>query len=322
MSAPAPTSGDHRPGTLHRVFSFGTLLDEKVQRHVFGRTLTTEPDALLGHEFTDVVIDDPEVVAASGLAVHRGLARRRDSTVEGAVLALTDAELRQADAYEVSAYARRRVRTAHHPNAWAYLDARPLAGAERIAVVGDSLTSGRSDRSCGWAPIFAAAHAGHNPVRNRFFDLTAPGSTVDEVLRAGLVRALDRAPDTVIVSVGVTELIPHPGHPAATAGDVVAGLEKIAAAIESHGARVVVLGPLRHDEQHAREALGVDLPRGSVLEFERVLTAWSARTYRDLIPIGAVLDRRPDLLLDGLHPTGDGHALLARHLLGSGAIVS
>ena len=44
--------------------------------------------------------------------------------VEGAVFAITPAELAQSDAYEVKEYRRERVTLASGQQAWAYVDAR------------------------------------------------------------------------------------------------------------------------------------------------------------------------------------------------------
>lgn len=79
-----------------------------------------------GAGFVEVPIDDPEVIAASGMSVHRGLVRKIDSSVEGGVLTLSDEQLAQADQYEVSAYARRRVKLTDGRVVWAYVDAHAL----------------------------------------------------------------------------------------------------------------------------------------------------------------------------------------------------
>jgi hypothetical protein len=54
-----------------RLFVYGTLRDPAVQRAVFGRTLAGAADAVTGFRLGEVAIVDPDVVAASGLSVHR-----------------------------------------------------------------------------------------------------------------------------------------------------------------------------------------------------------------------------------------------------------
>ena len=108
------------------LFSYGTLQQEQVQRATFGRLLTGRPDALPGFETSLVRIEDPQVVATSGSTHHPIVRPSADpaSCVAGTVFEVTDAELLEADAYEVSAYRRIRVRLASGVQAFVYVDAR------------------------------------------------------------------------------------------------------------------------------------------------------------------------------------------------------
>jgi gamma-glutamylcyclotransferase (GGCT)/AIG2-like uncharacterized protein YtfP len=107
----------------HLLFSYGTLPLASVQRSIFGRTLTGEPDAVVGHRLTDVRIDDPAVVEASGSAVHPGLAPSDDPTaiVPGTVYVLDDQQLAAADDYEVAAYRRASYPLRSGRTAWVYV---------------------------------------------------------------------------------------------------------------------------------------------------------------------------------------------------------
>ena len=49
--------------TTERLFSYGTLPMEAVQRSTFGRTLVGTPDALPGFAQSTMKIEDPQVVA-------------------------------------------------------------------------------------------------------------------------------------------------------------------------------------------------------------------------------------------------------------------
>ncbi|WP_232085304.1 hypothetical protein, partial [Arthrobacter sp. SO5] len=95
MSNPEPTTSA-APSEL--VFSFGTLLDEKVQQSLFGYRVNMLEDFLIGHGTTEVVITDLDVIAKSGKKVHLGLVRREGDTVSGGLLALSPDELAAADA--------------------------------------------------------------------------------------------------------------------------------------------------------------------------------------------------------------------------------
>ena len=109
------------------VFSYGTLQLESVQQAIFGRLIDGEPDAVAGHELGEVTVTDPEVIAASGTAVHPMLIPSPDSRaqVPGTVFDLDDSQLAAADAYEVDAYARVLVPLVSGRQAWVYALANP-----------------------------------------------------------------------------------------------------------------------------------------------------------------------------------------------------
>jgi gamma-glutamylcyclotransferase (GGCT)/AIG2-like uncharacterized protein YtfP len=106
----------------HLLFSYGTLQLESVQLAIFGRTLDGEPDAVIGYVLTEVHIDDPAVVEASGSAVHPGLVPSDDpaAAVEGTIYVLDDDHLLAADAYEVDAYERVAYPLRSGRTAWVY----------------------------------------------------------------------------------------------------------------------------------------------------------------------------------------------------------
>jgi gamma-glutamylcyclotransferase (GGCT)/AIG2-like uncharacterized protein YtfP len=107
------------------LFSYGTLQDEKVQRAVFGRAVTSEPDAIVGYKLVPVKIESQEAVAISGIAVHTILepAGRDAAPIEGVLLSITPAELARADAYESAEYKRIRVSLRSGAQAWVYVRA-------------------------------------------------------------------------------------------------------------------------------------------------------------------------------------------------------
>ncbi|MCX5210047.1 gamma-glutamylcyclotransferase [Kitasatospora sp. NBC_00240] len=109
----------------HRLFSYGTLQSEQVQRSRFGRLLDGRPDALPGFRVTMVEITDPEVIAASGTDRHPLVLPSDEpgDLVEGSLFEVTAEELAAADDYEVDDYARHEVRLASGTTAWVYLAA-------------------------------------------------------------------------------------------------------------------------------------------------------------------------------------------------------
>lgn len=106
-----------------RLFSYGTLRQSEVQLANFGRRLEGVADALAGYRVSSVVIDDPEVVAESGSAVHPILVATGDPAdiVEGVVFAITAAELDAADEYETDAYVRVEAPLRSGGRAWVYV---------------------------------------------------------------------------------------------------------------------------------------------------------------------------------------------------------
>ena len=114
---------DHDPKEAERLFSYGTLQSESVQLATFGRTLASRPDALVGYRLRMIQILDQEFVATSGAEYHHNLEFTGSPTdfVEGTVLAVTQQELEQADAYEPDGYERVRVNLRSGTEAWVYL---------------------------------------------------------------------------------------------------------------------------------------------------------------------------------------------------------
>ncbi len=107
----------------NRLFTYGMLQLESVQRKTFGRLLDAMPDVLPGYRLTTVTIDDQDFIVSSGTAHHKALERTGDDSdrVEGLVVTLTDAELAQADDFEPHGYARQRVTLGSGSLAWVYL---------------------------------------------------------------------------------------------------------------------------------------------------------------------------------------------------------
>ena len=108
-----------------RLFSYGTLQQEGVQRETFGRLLKGGADALPGYARSMVEITDPDVIAASGERFHPIVQASADPAdeVAGTVFEITAAELAAADSYEVSDYRRVAVRLKSDRDAWVYVKA-------------------------------------------------------------------------------------------------------------------------------------------------------------------------------------------------------
>ncbi|MFB6577292.1 MULTISPECIES: GDSL-type esterase/lipase family protein [unclassified Streptomyces] len=312
----------------HTLFSFGTLMDERVQTALFGRAVPTSAASLAGYTTRPLKITDPAVIAASGLDVHLILERRLGASVEGAVLHLTDRELAEADAYEVDDYTRRRVVLSSGESTWAYLDAKPLRPAERIVIVGDSIAYGRCDPRGGWAGHLAAAHIAGNEAERRLFNLAVPGSTLADVSEQTPALLAARRPDTLLVAAGINDsavpLADAQGEADTrtdadsdgTAGfaQLTGSLDALAATALDHNARLVVAGPSWLDEDRTRAYEGLRFTRARALALRTFLRAWCGANHIDHLDLWEPLRERSDLLVDGLHPTAEGHRALYEHL--------
>lgn len=107
-----------------RLFSYGTLQLESVQRANFGRALEGSPDTLAGYAVTTITITNPEVLAASGIEVHKALVPDAGAEpLPGMVFLITPAELAAADVYEGENYRRVEARLASGATAWVYVKA-------------------------------------------------------------------------------------------------------------------------------------------------------------------------------------------------------
>lgn len=93
---------------MPKLFSYGTLQQKNVQLANFGRELTGCKDTLQGYVIGEIEITEPRVLRESGKAIHPILrfTGNISDEVAGTVFELTDAELLQADDYEVDAYKR------------------------------------------------------------------------------------------------------------------------------------------------------------------------------------------------------------------------
>lgn len=105
------------------LFSYGTLLEERVQRIVFGRRIRGAPDVLPGFTVDYFESHDPRVFAISRRTVHPAIRRTGNNLdkVTGQRLDVADDELEAADEYEIDGYVRVRVRLRSGVDAWVYV---------------------------------------------------------------------------------------------------------------------------------------------------------------------------------------------------------
>jgi len=96
---------------MNRLFVYGTLMDESVQKKVIGRVVEFENDTLSGYFKSKVVINNntyPILVKGQG-------------EIAGRVLLIDEKELEKIDEYETKAYRRIEKELKSGNNAWVYV---------------------------------------------------------------------------------------------------------------------------------------------------------------------------------------------------------
>jgi RimJ/RimL family protein N-acetyltransferase len=146
---------------MHRIFSYGTLQEEKVQLSTFGRLLNGQKDELPAFQRSLVKIEHPAAVAEFGKTHYDNVkwTGQNKDRVSGALFDITDAEISAADEYERDAdYSRMPVTLASGARAWVYLrlDANEYA-SEPVQITTSRLILRKPRREN--APAMFAAYA-------------------------------------------------------------------------------------------------------------------------------------------------------------------
>lgn len=137
------------------LFSYGTLQFKPVQLNNYGRELKGHRDRLLGYKLDNVEIADQVVIQTSGLSTHPIAVKSENplDSVEGMLFQITEAELRQTDAYEVADYQRVLKVFESGKKGWIYVAKSELTSIkDKVETVKDRmvqacLKAGRSPRS-------------------------------------------------------------------------------------------------------------------------------------------------------------------------------
>lgn len=107
---------------MEKLFSYGTLQQQGVQRANFGRILDGVKDRLPNYRVGVLRITDPRVLQESGKEYHPILEYTgcKHDFVEGTVFCLTAQELAMADDYEVDDYIRVQAKLESGSTCWIY----------------------------------------------------------------------------------------------------------------------------------------------------------------------------------------------------------
>jgi gamma-glutamylcyclotransferase (GGCT)/AIG2-like uncharacterized protein YtfP len=102
---------------MEKLFAYGSLQNEDVQKDLFGRILEGTSDKLIGYIIKKIQIEEE-----FGLVYYPIIAETRDSadTIYGMAYTITAQELHQSDLYEGLHYKRVEVQLQSNQTAWAY----------------------------------------------------------------------------------------------------------------------------------------------------------------------------------------------------------
>uniref|UniRef100_A0AAU2VG55 SGNH/GDSL hydrolase family protein n=1 Tax=Streptomyces sp. NBC_00003 TaxID=2903608 RepID=A0AAU2VG55_9ACTN len=183
--------------------------------------------------------------------------------------------------------------------------------------MGDSIAYGRCDPHGGWAARFAATHIAGNETEHRVFNLAIPGSTLIDVCEQTPPLLAARRPDTLLVAAGINDCaLPLDTAQARSDGlaHIADRLASLADTAQSHNARLVVMGPTWLDETRTRDYEGLRFTLARAQALRESIRAWCVQNHIDHLDMWEPLNGRAELLVDGLHPTPEGHQALSRHL--------
>lgn len=149
------------------------------------------------------------------------------------------------------------------------------------------------------------------------FNLAVPGSTLRDVSAQTPALLAPRLPDTLLVAAGINDSalpLTGPAAPDDWLTDIAAGLRSLAATALGHNARLVVAGPTWVDEARTRDYEGLRFTQARALALRAFLRKWCEENHVDHLDVWEPLRDNAALLVDGLHPTAEGHQALHRHL--------
>lgn len=95
-----------------KLFVYGTLTDQEIQKKIFSRNKKTIPDVLNGYEKSEIEIEGEKYP----LIVPNSLGR-----VEGSVIEVSKDEFKKIDEYETDVYKREMIILESGLLAWVYL---------------------------------------------------------------------------------------------------------------------------------------------------------------------------------------------------------
>lgn len=102
---------------MEKLFAYGSLQNEDIQKDLFGRILEGTPEKLIGYIVKKIQIEEEFGLVYYPIITETN---KPEDTINGIVYAITTKELNQSDLYEGLHYKRVEVQLQSKQKAWAY----------------------------------------------------------------------------------------------------------------------------------------------------------------------------------------------------------
>jgi gamma-glutamylcyclotransferase (GGCT)/AIG2-like uncharacterized protein YtfP len=102
---------------MEKLFAYGSLQNEEVQKDLFGRILEGTPETLIGYIVKRIQIEEEFGLVHYPIITETN---KTEDTINGVVYSITTKELHQSDLYEGLHYKRVEVQLQSDQKAWAY----------------------------------------------------------------------------------------------------------------------------------------------------------------------------------------------------------
>ena len=102
---------------MEKLFAYGSLQNEDIQKDLFGRILDGTPETLVGYVVKDIQIEEEFGIVHYPIITET---IKPEDTINGMVYSISLQELRQTDLYEGLHYKRVEVHLQSNQKAWAY----------------------------------------------------------------------------------------------------------------------------------------------------------------------------------------------------------
>ena len=102
---------------MEKLFAYGSLQNEDIQKDLFGRILEGTPEKLIGYIVKKIQIEEEFGLVHYPIITETN---KPEDTINGMVYSITTKELHQSDLYEGLHYKRVEVQLQYNQKAWSY----------------------------------------------------------------------------------------------------------------------------------------------------------------------------------------------------------